>query len=99
MVIVNFEETYHCFINAYFGIRELDQYLYKEYVLQKIEDYMKSYVQQNPKFVYQEEEVFQVIQTSSMKRKLQDALLILPRIQVDMDLILFVKHEIQNMEE
>jgi len=96
---VNFEETYHCFINSYFGIRELDQYLYKEYVLQKIEDYMKSYVQQNPKFVYQEEEVFQVIQTSSMKRKLQDALLILPRIQVDMDLILFVKHEIQNMEE
>ena len=42
------EDTYRYIISAYFGVREMDSYGLKEYVLKDIKEYITDFVNQNP---------------------------------------------------
>ena len=42
------EDTYRYMISAYFGVREMDSYDLKEYVLKDIKEYITDFVNQNP---------------------------------------------------
>jgi len=92
------EETFACFVGAYYGICEMDEYLLKEYVLYDIECYVKNFVLQNPMsgdFYTKKSE--DVLQNTSLKTKLQDALLVLPKVNAPLDLILLVKARLRQL--
>ena len=44
---MDLKDTYRYLIGAYFGIREMDEYSSKEYVLKDIEDYIKDFLSVN----------------------------------------------------
>lgn len=103
MIMKNIEtlkDTYRYLIGGYYGVREMDEYNLKEYVLKDILDYIDSYFQQYPipNFDYKKE-ASKVEEELSLVTKLQDALLVLPKVNAPMELIFLVKQKIKKCKD
>lgn len=94
------EDQYRMIVGAYYGVREMDEYEVKVFILNQLENYVKEFVSINPisNFDYKKEAV-SMENTISLKRKLQDALLVLPSIQAPLELILLIKKRLRNLNE
>ena len=94
------EDTYRYMISGYFGVMEMDTYNLKEYVLKDIENYIREFVRQNPSSNFDFSiEVEKIKDTVPVKTKLQDALLVLNKMDnAPMDLILDIKHRLKNIK-
>ena len=97
---MNLEDTYRYMIGAYYGVQEMDEYNLKEFVLKDIEDYIKDFFSNNPikDFDY-EEEARKVLKERSLKTKLQDALIVLPKVNASTELVLMVKKRIKKIHD
>ncbi len=85
------------FVGGYFGVCLMDEYSLKEYVLNDIEKYIREFVKNYPveNFNYLEE-AHKIKETTSDKTKLQDALLVLNKINGSMDLIFLIKDRLKT---
>ncbi len=94
------EDVYRYMINGYFGVMEMDSYKLKEYILKDIKKYIKDYMEENPSENFNlEEEVENIKSNVSVKTKLQDALLVLNKMDnAPMDLILDIKHRLKTIK-
>ena len=94
------EDVYRYMISGYFGVKEVDSYKLKEYVLLDIKQYIKDYMEQNPSKSFNlDEEVEKIKNTVPVKTKLQDALLVLNKMDnAPMDLILEIKHRLKTLK-
>ncbi len=97
---MNLIDTYRYLVGAYYGIVEMDNYDLKEYVLKDIADYIKDFINDNPipNFDYQKE-ADAIEKNLSLKTKLQDSLLVLPKVNAQMELILLVKARLKELNE
>ena len=97
---MNIKNEYYTLVSAYYGIRELDKYDLKVYILKDIENYIRDFISEHPinNFNYKEE-AEKINSTKSYKRKLQDCLRVLPKINASMELILLVKKELKKIDE
>ncbi len=97
---MNLEDTFRYLIGAYYGISEMDEYDLKEYVLKDIEDYIRSFIDDNPinNFDYIKEADV-VNQEKTLKTKLQDSLVVLPKVNASTELILLVKSRLKKIRE
>ena len=95
------EDVYRYMISGYFGVMEMDSYKLKEYVLEDIKQYIKDYMEQNPSNNFNlDEEVEKIKDNVPVKTKLQDALLVLNKMDnVPMDLILDIKHRLKTLKD
>lgn len=93
-------DTFRYLVGAYYGIAEMDNYDLKEFVLKDIENYIKSFVNDNymEDFDYVKEASL-VKDEVSLKTKLQDSLIVLPKVNASMELILLVKARIKALRE
>lgn len=93
-------DEYKYLVGAYYGIQEMDEYDLKVFLLKEIENYIKDFVKENkiPNFDYKKEAEL-VKDTYSLITKLQDSLLILPRIDAPLEIILLVKKRIKTLKE
>ena len=98
--IETLKDTYRYLMGGYYGIRELDEYPLKEYALKDIMNYIDNYFLENPipDFNY-EEEARKVDDELPLITKLQDSLLVLPKINAPMELVLLVKKRIKKCKE
>lgn len=87
-------------VGAYYGILSMDEYDLKVYILKDIENYIRNFIEQNPipNFDYKEESR-KVEDELPLMTKLQDSLLILPKIDAPIELILLVKNKIKKIKE
>ena len=94
------EDVYRYMISGYFGVMEMDSYKLKEYVLADIKQYIKDYMGQNPSNNFNlDEEVENIKDNVPVKTKLQDALLVLNKMDnAPMDLILDIKHRLKSFK-
>lgn len=94
------DDIYRYMISGYFGVMEMDTYNLKEYVLKDIENYIREFVRQNPSSNFDFSiEVQKIKDTVPVKTKLQDALLVLNKMDnAPMDLILDIKHRLKNIK-
>ena len=94
------DDIYRYMISGYFGVMEMDTYNLKEYVLKDIENYIREFVKQNPSSNFDFSiEVEKIKDTVPVKTKLQDALLVLNKMDnAPMDLILDIKHRLKNIK-
>ena len=95
------EDVYRYMISGYFGVMEMDSYKLKEYVLADIKQYIKDYMEQNPSNNFNlDEEIENIKDNVPVKTKLQDALLVLNKMDnVPMDLILDIKHRLKTLKD
>lgn len=88
---------YRYLLGGYYGVSLMDEYPLKEYVLKDIENYIKVFVLTNPidGYDYKNEDE-DVKENVSEKVKLQDALIVLNKINASMDLVFLVKERLKK---
>lgn len=77
----------------------MDEYLLKEYVLQDVENYIKEFLQENGIDAKIIEEVNAIQSKLPLKRKLQDSLLTLRKINAPLELDLMIKHRLEELNK
>ena len=91
------EDQFRYLVGGYYGVYLMDEYTLKEYILKDIEDYIRDFVKVNPIDNYNyEEEAKKIKENSSDKTKLQDALLVLNRMNGPMDLVFLIKKKLKK---
>lgn len=92
------EDQFRNFVSAYYGIIEMDEYDLKVYILKDIENYIRDFIDVNPinNFDYKKE-AQEVEKTRPLKTKLQDALLILIKINGPLELSLLIKRKLKEL--
>lgn len=93
-------DQFRLLVGGYYGILEMDEYDLKVYILKDIENYIRDFISNNPisDFDYlKEKEIIE--DTLPLKRKLQDSLIVLNKIDVSIDLILLVKKRLKAINE
>lgn len=97
---MNIEDTYRYLVGAYYGIAELDEYSLKEYLLKDIENYIIEYVNQNKKDDIDYLKIAHDIEDhTSLKVKLQDSLLVLPKVNAPMEVVFMVKARLRKIRD
>ena len=93
------ENQFRYLVGGYYGVSLMDEYSLKEFILKDIENYIKDFIEVNPidNFDY-EKEAKLVKEKVSDKTKLQDALLILNKMNEPMDLVLLIKAKLKEYE-
>ena len=87
-------------VGGYFGVQEMDEYDLKVYVMKDIEEYIKNFVRFNPIPNYNYfSEAEKIKDKLSIKRKLQDSLLTLRKIDGPLELELLIKARLKNIED
>lgn len=93
------EDEFKLLVGGYFGVQEMDEYKLKEYILKDLEEYIKNFVALNPISGYDYVGVAEEIKDKvSIKRKLQDSLLCLRRVNAPLELIFMVKARIEELK-
>ena len=94
------KDEFKYLVGGYYGIVEMDEYDLKVYVLKDIENYIRDYFRDNPisNFSYKEE-AEKIKDTKSLKTKLQDSLLVLYKVNADMDLVFMVKKRLKELNK
>ena len=97
---MNILDTFKYLVGAYYGIVEMDNYELKEYFLKDIENYIRDFVKDNyiENFDYRKE-AERINDELELKTKLQDSLLVLPKVNAPMELILLVKARLKKLRE
>ena len=96
---MDLKDTYRYLIGAYFGVREMDEYGSKEYILKDIEDYINDFINANNIEFDIDIEKNDVDDNVSLKTKLQDALIVLPKVNAPLELVLLVKARLKRIRE
>ena len=93
------EDQFRYLVGGYYGVTYMDEYPLKEYVLEDIKNYIRDFIEINPidDFDYKYEAQL-VLDNVSELVKLQDSLIVLNKINADMDLVLLVKKKIKSMK-
>ena len=96
---MDLKDQFRYLVGGYFGVQYIDEYDLKVYVLKDIENYIKDFVKINPidDFDY-EKEALLVKNKVSERVKLQDALIVLNKINASMDLVFLVKKRLKKFE-
>ena len=91
---------FRCMVGAYYGVKSMDEYEVKEYVLYDIKKYIIDFVENNKidDFDYYKE-AESVKEKVSNITKLQDIIIILSRIDAPLDLILMIKKKLKNIKK
>ncbi len=94
------EDDFRMLVGAYFGMREMDEYELQSFVLNNLQKYIKDYIEENPikNFDYYKEADI-IKDKVELKIKLQDCLIVLPKINVSMELILLIKKKILEISK
>lgn len=96
---MDLKDQFRYLVGGYFGVTYMDEYPLKEFVLKDIENYIRDFIEINPiddfDYVLESEKVKDEV---SVLVKLQDSLLVLNKINADMDLVLLVKRKIKSMK-
>lgn len=94
------EDTFKYLVGAYYGALELDEYKSREYLLKDIETYIREYVNQNKNNNLDFISIAQDVDDNvSLKVKFQDCLLVLPKVNAPLEVILLVKARLRRINE
>lgn len=94
------DNLFNLYVEAYFGVREMDEYDLKEYVLKDIENYIKDFVYTNDIDInYAKENAERIKDEVNIKTKLQSSLILLNKMNAPEELILLVRKKIKNIDE
>lgn len=96
--MITLEEEFRILVNGYYGVYEMDEYTSKAYILEKIEKYIREFVEKNPISNFNYYEVAQEHEIISLKAKLQDSLIILNKIKAPLELTLLIRNRLNEIK-
>lgn len=94
------EDEFKILVGGYFGISEMDEYDLKVYIMKDIEEYIHHFIKENPILHYDyQREAEKIKDQLSLKRKSQDALLTLRKINAPLEIELLVKARLSKLKK
>ena len=90
------DETYRMLYSGYLGIREMDEYSSKEYMLKEISDYINDYIN-NYSLNLNFNEINEELDRQDLIRKLQDAIIVLNMIDGPLELTLLIRKKLKEL--
>ncbi len=94
------DDEFRLLVGGYFGVLEMDTYILKEYVLQSIEEYIKKFLQDNQvSFINIRSEAEKLSNELTLKRKLQDSLLVIRKVKAPFELEHMIKLRLEEMKQ
>ena len=97
MIFVDLKDQFRYFVGGYYGVSLMDEYPLKEFILKDIQEFLTNFIECNPidSFSYLEE-AEKIKDEVSDRVKLQDALLVLQKIQGPMDLVFLIQKRLKK---
>lgn len=96
---MKYDDRFKYLIGGYYGIKSMDEYSSKLFVLKEVEQYIKDYVKLNKEDNVNYNDVAdEILEKESLKEKLQDALILLNEINGPIELILMIKLKIKEIK-
>ncbi len=93
------ENQFRYLVGGYYGVSLMDEYSLKEFVMDDIKKYIIDFIEVNPIDGYDyKKEANDVKDNVSEKVKLQDALLVLNKINGPMDLVFMIKKRLKKYD-
>lgn len=94
------ENQFRYLVGGYYGVSLMDEYSLKEFVLKDIESYIIDFIEINPivNFNYYDEALM-VKDNVSEKVKLQDALIVLNKMNASMELVFLIKSRLKKYDK
>lgn len=96
---MNFIDTFKTYVGAYYGVLEMDEYPLKEYVLYDLKEYIQKMVLDHQNDNVSFSKVAQEVENLSLKVKLQDCLIVLPKLNVSLELLHLIKMRLRTIRE
>ena len=93
------EDEYKLLVSGYYGVYEMDEYSSKAYILDRIEKYIKEYIEQYKMVKLNYKEIAEEVEKNPLKTKLQDSLLILNRVKAPLELTLLIRNRLNEMNK
>ena len=94
------KDEFKYLVGGYYGVREMDEYDLKVYVLKEIELYIRDYLENNKiDGLNYREEAQRIEQDMPLKTKLQDSLLVLNKFNAPTQLVMMIKKRLKKMNE
>ena len=90
------ENEFRLLIGAYYGVQMMDGYDLKVYVLNDIQEEQKKFLREHPLPNFDIERESQIIQNGKLASKLQDALIVLNRIDASRELIHMIRTRLKE---
>ena len=98
VIFLELKDQFKCLVGGYFGIRDIDEYELKVYLLKEIEEYIKDFIEVNPINDYDYlKESLKIEKELSEITKLQDALIVLYKINAPVEVVLLVKKKLKKL--
>lgn len=93
------ENQFRYLVGGYYGVSLMDEYSLKEFVMDDIKKYIIDFIEVNPIDGYDyKKEANDIKDNVSEKVKLQDALLVLNKINGPMDLVFMIKKRLKKYD-
>ena len=92
------KDQYKILIGAYFGVDAMDEYDLKVYVLKEIDALITSFKETHNNVPFDYNKVNEEVSKLSLKRKLQDSLLVLYKMDDMMELIFMIKAKLKTLD-
>lgn len=94
---MKYDDRFKYLVGGYYGIKTMDEYESKLYILKDIEEYIRNYCQNDTSIDYKSiaDEIYE---NTSIKEKLQDSLILLHDIKGPIELIIMIKQKIKEIK-
>lgn len=96
---MNNAERFNYLVGGYYGIKNLNDYDRKLFILKEVEKYIREYmVDVSEPEAYYQKRAKKILETTTEREKLQDALILLNDMDGPIDLIILVKRKIKELK-
>lgn len=95
---MSYDDRFKYLVGGYFGIKSMDAYTRRLYILKEVENYIKQYVHSTKEDVDYRQIAYEIEKTESLKEKLQDSLILLNEIDGPIELILMIKLKVKELK-
>ncbi len=96
---MNFIDMFKTYVGAYYGVTEMDEYPLKEYVLYDLKEHIQKMVMDNQDHNISFIDLAQEVEKLHLKTKLQDCLIVLPKLNVSLELLHLIKMRLRTIRE
>ena len=95
---MKYDDRIKYMLSGYFGIKKMDEYSRKLFVLNDVEKYIKDYLKYNKVEGFDYYALANEIEKTSLKEKLQDSLILLNEMDGPIDLTLMIKLKVKELK-
>ncbi len=95
---MKYDDRFKYLVGGYYGIKTMDAYQSKLYILKDVEKYIKDYCSRSEEDIDYKKIAEEIYETTSLKEKLQDSLILLNDIKGPIELVIMIKQRIKEIK-